>query len=264
MDSSHDKVLAMLSVLRNDFLESLPRRCEQIEILILQFVGQTKQSAAFEEVYRLVHSLKGAGSTHGLPLVSTICHSFEDLLINQDGFFDEQFVSRALTLLDLLKQISALSTVNEGVLLEDVTAKYHHFQQAIRADFRSVLLLESSRTMQLLLQKFLENFQVRTTVMHDGFLALQRLLHEPFDLIIVSTELMHLKGPALISAVQLNKGFNSDTPVILLSSKAEFSFQHFQSLVTLPRSPALPSLLEPVIAGYCERRGGSSSIHRNI
>ena len=254
MDNSHDKILAMLSVLRNDFLQSLPGRCEQIEVLVIKFVGQNRQSAVFEEVYRLVHSLKGAAGTHGLPLVSAICHSFEDLMVNQNVPFDEQFVSHTFTLLDLLKQLSALSAANESQLLDDVAIQYHQFQQVIKEDFRSVLLLESSRTMQLLLQRFLEDFQVRTTVMQDGVLALQRLLHEPFDLIIVSMELMHLKGPALISALQINKGFNADTPVILLSTQAELPLHHLRGLVTLPRSPALPSLLGPVIANYCDRR----------
>jgi CheY-like chemotaxis protein len=94
--------------------------------------------------------------------------------------------------------------------------------------------------------------------MQDGLLALQRLIHEPVDLIIVSVELANLKGPALITALQMNKALNANTPVIFLTSQTEQHFHSLQGVTVLPRTPELPALLEPIIASYCQKRTGLS------
>lgn len=258
MSRQYDQLQAMLDLLKIDFLDSLSGKCDQIEELVLKFDGQNRQSSRFEEVYRLIHSLKGAGGTHGLPIVTAICHYFEDLLVNPDVEFNEQFVTHALAINDLLKQISQAGLSADPNALQSIAERYEELQKTYSTGVISVLVLESSKTMCLLLQRFLAGYQVRVTLMKDGLLALQRLIHEPFALMIVSVELENLKGPALITALQVNKGLNAKTPVILLTSKPEENLYPLQGLTVLPRTPELPLLLQPIISSYCQKRTVSS------
>jgi CheY-like chemotaxis protein len=248
----------MLDLLKSDFLDSLSGKSDQIEELVLKLAGQNRQSARFEEVYRLIHSLKGAGGTHGLPIVSAICHYFEDLLVNPDVEFNQQFITHALAINDLLKQISRDGHSTGPNALHSVAERYEELQKTYSTGVTSILILESSKTMCLLLQRFLAGYHVRLTLMQDGLLALQRLIHEPVDLIIVSVELANLKGPALITAIQMNKALNANTPVIFLTSQTEQHLYSLHGVTVLPRTPELPALLEPIIASYCQKRTGLS------
>jgi len=254
LSRSYEQLQTMLDVLKVDFLDSLSGKCDRIEELVLQFDVHHRQSPQFEEVYRLIHSLKGAGGTHGLPIVSAICHYFEDLLVNTDVEFSQQFVTHALAINDLLKQISRDGQSSAPHALQSVTERYEELQRTYSTGVTSILVLESSKTMCLLLQRFLAGYQVRLTLMQDGLLALQRLIHEPVDLMIVSVELANLKGPALITALQMNKALNAHTPVILLTSQTEQHLYSLHGVTVLPRSPELPQLLAPIIASYCQER----------
>lgn len=264
MSRPYEQLQAMLDLLKTDFLDSLSSKCDQIEELVLKLNGENRHSSKFEEVYRLIHSLKGGGGTHGLPIVSVICHYFEDLLVHPALEFTEHFVSHALAINDLLKQISRDGHSAEPDALQSVVEQYEQLQKTYRTGGTSVLVLESSKTMCLLLQRFLSGYQVRLTLMQDGLLALQRLIHEPVDLMIVSVELANLKGPALITALQVNNGFNAQTPVILLTSQTEQHLYPLKGVTVLPRTPELPLLLEPIIASYCQKRTAlSGSPHAN-
>lgn len=254
MSRPYEQLQAMLDLLKIDFLDSLSVKTSQIEALLLDLSGQNRLSSTFEELYRLIHSLKGAGGTHGLAIVSVICHYLEDLLSNPDVEFNDEFISHVLNINDLLKQVSQDGHSAEPNALQSVVEKYEILQKSFRMGLISVLVLDSSKTMGLLLQKFLSRYQVRLNLMQDGFLALQRLLHEPVDLIIVSVELANLKGPALITALQVNKGLNSQTPVILLTSQNEQYLYPLKSVKILPRSPELPTLLEPIITKFCKEK----------
>lgn len=258
MSQPYEQLQAMLNLLKIDFLDSLSTKCDLIEELILNLHGQHRQSPLFEEVYRLIHSLKGAGGTHGLPIVSAICHYFEDLLVHPDVEFSQHFVTHALSINDLLKQISRDGHSADPNALQSVAERYEQLQKTYSTGVTSVLVLESSKTMGLLLQRFLAGYQVRLTLMQDGLLALQRLIHEPVDLMIVSVELANLKGPALITALQMNKGLNAQTPVVLLTSQTEQHLYPIKGVTVLPRSPELPKLLEPIIASYCQVKNALS------
>lgn len=254
MSHPYEQLQAVLDALKIDFLDALSAKSDQIEALLLKFNGLDRQSAEFEEVFRLIHSLKGAGGTHGLPLVSAICHYFEDVLNDTTVEFDDRFISHALAINDLLRQIAQDGRSADPHALQSVTHSYEVLQQAYNQGITSVFVLESSKTMCLLLQQFLAGYQVRVTLMQDGILALQRLIHEPVDLLIVAAELQNLKGPALISALQMNQGMNAKTPVILLTSKTEQFMYPLQGVTVLPRTPKLPELLTPIIASYCRQQ----------
>lgn len=236
----------MLSVLRTDFLDSLSSRCHKLEHYVLKLTGKNRDCQEFEEVYRIVHSIKGAGGTHGLPLVTSICHYFEDLLTSpRTTIFSEEFADQALQLVDLLQALSLNS--DDSAKVHEIEAKLGFIRQVNKAYLGTVLVLEPSKVLNLLLQQLLENMQLKAVFMQESLQALQRLLTEPFDLIIVSVELEVLKGPALISAVQVNKGLNADTPVLLLTSQSHFQPAGLSGVTVLLRSQLLAQQLEPKI-----------------
>lgn len=248
MQSPSDKVLAMLAALRSDFLEGLSGRCYQLESLILQLPGSDRQCSQFEEVFRLVHSLKGAGGTHGFPLITSICHYFEDLLTQPDiVIFNDQFVSQALNLVDLLHQIAQIDHHDNATVFASIADKLSMLRNASNAHLGSVLVIESSKMVSQLLQKVLADMQLKAVVMQDSVQALQRLLNEPFDLLIVSLEMASLKGPALISAIQVNKGINANTPAILLTSQHDYQPNDLKGVKVIARSPQLAVQLQPHI-----------------
>ena len=236
----------MLSVLRTDFLDSMSSRCQDLEQHILKLNGKNRDCEEFEEVYRTVHSIKGAGGTHCLPLVTSICHYFEDLLTSpRITTFSEEFVDQALQLVDLLQELSL--SRDDSDKMHEIEAKLGFIRQVNKAYLGVVLVLEPSKVLNLLLQQLLENMQLKAVFIRESLHALQRLLTEPFDLIIVSVELEVLKGPALIGAIQMNSGLNSDTPVLLLTSQPNFQPAGLSGVKVLERSQLLAKQLEPEI-----------------
>ncbi len=236
----------MLSVLRSDFLESLSCRCQALEQHILKLNGKNRDCDEFEEVYRIVHSIKGAGGTHGLPLVTSICHYFEDLLTSSRiTTFSEEFADQTLQLVDLLKDLSVCS--DDSGKVHEIEAKLEFIRQVNKEYLGSVLVLEPSKVLRLLLQQLLESMQLKAVFMQDSLQALQRLLTESFDLVIVSVELEVLKGPALMSAVQVNKGLNAYTPVLLITSQPDVQQALLAGVKVLARSNLLAQQLEPEI-----------------
>lgn len=249
----------ILLALRSDFLDTLRNRCQELEVLVLRLPGSDKSSTQFEEIFRIVHSLKGAGGTHGLPLVTSICHYFEDILTSESTTtFSKEFADLTLQLIDLLHE-HALQTDNAGNIAA-IEIKLRSIQQANTACVGSVLVLEPSKALRLLLQQLLDELQLRAVFMHDSVQTLSRLLSEPFDLVIVSVELEVLKGPALISAVQMNQGINAHTPVLFLTSTSDFQPDGLSGVKVLARSPILAQQLGPEITALLASSSGKNEL----
>lgn len=243
-----DKVLNILSALRADFIDSLGGKCFQLEHLILELSGHDKHCSQFEEAFRLVHNLKGAGGTHGFPLISSICHHMEDILTQSaPNTFDFDVINQLLKNLDVLHQFSKLNLTESPDAVDELTHVFQELKRQQTSQLASVMVVETSKAMSLLLQTFLHEMQLKTTLMHDGVQALQRLLHEPYDLLIVAAELPVLKGPALVSALQLNQGTNAAIPVVLISSQVQSLSAYLTGVYVYSRSPQLTQQLEPLL-----------------
>lgn len=243
MPTSSDKIKFMLSQLRLDFLDTLANRCFELETSILDLAGKDKHCIEFEAVFRTLHSLKGGGGTHGLPVVSSICHYFEDLLTDfGEHSFDDGFINLALRLIDLLKQVVEMGAEDSPTVLQSIEAEFASIKKA-DDQLPSVLVLEPSKMVSLLLQSVLTDLDLKPIILRDSMIALQRLLHEPFNLIIVSLELNLLNGLALVSALQVNKGLNAKTPVVLLTSQRNYCPDFLENTMVLTRSPVLEAEL---------------------
>jgi DNA-binding response OmpR family regulator len=59
---------------------------------------------------------------------------------------------------------------------------------------------------------------VRIAVQERGMLALEQMLHEPFDLVVAARELPDLNTVSIVAALRESNGRNKNVPVILVSS----------------------------------------------
>ena len=216
---SMDAIQQMLRQLRDGFLGELPERFDRLESLVLAMEGGADPEEAFRGAFRIVHNIKGSGGTHGLHILTTICHAFEDSL--QAGFSEGAMapggVDLCLGYLDLLRTVT--EDLKEGrdefgTVLERLSA----LRERARPKLERVLVLEPSRLSASIYLQGLKDLPLDIVQMGDGYQALHRLLKEPFQLLITANELDMLNGPALISAVRLSNSANSGIKAILITS----------------------------------------------
>lgn len=224
LDISH--VEQLLQQLKKSFLDELVERCNELELLSLALANKGGVDDNYDELYRKVHSLKGIAGTHGVPVISTICHHFEDHLnVLEDDFsnIDEDFIDVCLVYVDLIA-----STAREAMKADpnytETEKRLEEIRQTLLEDNLAVLIVESSPLMVKVYQNALSQLSVQTIVVGDGLQALERLLQERFDLVITGNALKTLNGVALISALKASESVNSDIHTIMITSTTNIQF----------------------------------------
>lgn len=214
-----EAVQLMLNKLRRTYISELPTRLDDIERQIIGLERRGYQEENFNQLFRHVHSLKGSGGTHGLHIVTAICHPLEDYLSSLPATpekIDSTFANIALAYVDLLREASTL--------LEQENPNFLTFERKLKslrlrafAPPHAALIVDNSRLTVNLLANILQSQGFRVVVLDDGYVALGRALGEPFDLLITSQEVKHLPGNALIAALRLAQGGNCRTKTMLLT-----------------------------------------------
>ncbi len=212
---------ALLAKMRDEFVGELNERCNNLDELILTLEKFPQDSDVFNELYRGVHSLKGSGGTHGLSIITTICHQLENILTAaaSEKDFGASFASRALSFVDLLRKVEK-QCGHESLNFSGIENELEALRKSGLASRKSVLIVESSRLMVDVFKQALETLPVQLTVEDNGLTALSRLLHVSYDLVIVGRETRELNGIALMAAVRASQVHNRGIPAILVSSKS--------------------------------------------
>jgi chemotaxis protein histidine kinase CheA len=71
----------ILAQMKENFIETAHEKLDRMnEILEIFISGNGQNSALQEELRREIHSLKGLGGTFQMPMVSKLCHAFEEFL----------------------------------------------------------------------------------------------------------------------------------------------------------------------------------------
>jgi chemotaxis protein histidine kinase CheA len=207
----------LLKQLRDEFVSEFPERCDALEESVLAY--EQGRKGAFDEIYRFVHSLKGAGSQFGFSLVTSICHQFESFLSSGNLTAEQLSISYALSYVDLLKRMSEIAG-QEHVSTLELERELEELRKSSMPGRATVLLIEPSSSRRKLCQGVLSSLGVRLVVQERGMLALELMLHEPFDLVVAARELPDLNTVAIIAALRESNSRNKHVPVILVSSNA--------------------------------------------
>ena len=237
MDTGQAKKL--LEQIRDSYLVEMPAKCDAIEHLVLALSSDF--AASYGELYGLVHSMKGSAGTHGLAMVSAICHELEDQLakLRDDRAIESAEVNMMLRLVDLIRRA-------RGVALKD-KADYSEAERELEAirkeslnDLYPVLLVESSGYVRMLCKEALASLPVELTIEEDGIQALQRLLSKRFVCVIAANEIQTLNGMAVISAIRASESRNKHIKTILLTSRENLrDGKHLQLDYVINRNASL-------------------------
>jgi len=213
-------ITKMLAELRDGFIAELPSRLEEVEDLILTLKTSANFSDDFQTLYRHIHSIKGSAGTHGLHIISTVCHAFEDLIIEAEGnqnYLTEKHISKWLKYIDLIRSILDL--------IDDTDEDFASIEYELATlsgkgtdyEFRGLMVM-SSELHRKLCQTAFENHPVKFRYVTSGYDALGLLLKEPYDLMITNMEVADMQGLSVISALRLTNNRNSRIPTLLLTS----------------------------------------------
>jgi CheY-like chemotaxis protein len=242
---------ALMAELLAEFLDELPSRCNDLEEAILQL--ETGEPDAFDELYRQVHSLKGTGGGVGIPVITTICHQFESFLSDVRHRFDRNAANTALAYVDLVRRTIPPSG-REAAGLAAIEQSLDTLR-ALRLSGRiSLLVVEPSQALRRMYQDEFATPHIRAHILENGMHALERLLHEAFDMLIISRELSGLNGLAVVAALREARCRNSDIPAILVSSNTTPAPAHLKIHSVARRDMQLVPGLLRTIDGLRQRR----------
>lgn len=208
-------VSLLLAEMQADFLDELPERCNRLEAQVM--LAEQNTPGAFDELYREVHSLKGSGSMFGVPIITNICHQFESFISETGTKFTGKAGTTALAYVDLLRKTTATSG-REGSGMAAVEAALEKLRTASLKGRASVLIAEPSEATRNVYAELFSDRAIQLTMLGNGMEALTCMLHQPFDLAILSRELPDLNAVAVVAALRESRSKNADVPVILVSS----------------------------------------------
>jgi len=215
--------LKLLEQLKANFLSELPDQCQELSTLVLSLTQHPENQSIYEDLYRRVHSLKGSAGTHGIHVISQVCHHFEDLLGTLDDAstqINNTFANNCLSYVDLIQD--AIKAAQHAHA--DYTAIEHeleHIRQTLSKNNYRGMVIEPSATMTLMCKDALSSLPVQLSLLNNSLTALERLLQEKFDFLILGKELKPLNGVALISALRVSGSVNSSMPTIMITSDAK-------------------------------------------
>lgn len=218
MDSRANELLAQL---RKSYIAELPGKLEELELLIIALQHDDDFQAGYDELFRKVHSLKGGAGTYGLPVLSTICHRLEDQLRLIDKKVSRRRrkdIDNWLAHVDLLRQAFSGIGVGQEAFPEIEAALEKLHDDAFPAQLR-VAMVVHSRTTTLLCERVLKPLGAHFVEFDDGLHALERLLRDRFDLMLVTAEVSTLNGLALLAALRLSGTVNKNLKAVLLTSR---------------------------------------------
>lgn len=241
----------LLAQMQADFIDELPERCARLEEAVMAL--EQKGAAAFDELYRQIHSLKGTGGMFGIPIITTICHQFESFISEVHKHFDRQAASTALAYLDLLRKTASANgrDTQAVVAIEQALERMRLLSLQGRA---SVLLVEPSEALRQLYLSVFADKSIQLVTMGSGLAALERMLHEPFDLLVASRELPDLNATALVAALRESRCRNSDIAVIFVSSNPAPVPPHLAIKAMVRRDPQLVPTLARYVAEVLAQR----------
>ena len=213
----------ILTELRQSYLTGIPTHLEEMENMVLGIEKGHEYQENFDALYRKVHSLKGSGATYGFSIITHVCHQFEDFIsekLQTEKDIDQSKINKTFAYIDTLKNAHALlnkdGSAEAAIQIEkDLQALK---EQDSSSALSAILIAPPENMYKQICIQVLESANVQCATTNNSATAFQRLLHEPFDLLITPRENPELSGTALIAALKLNKRCNTGITSILITS----------------------------------------------
>ncbi len=198
-------VQELLTTLRKTYLQDLPNSIDAMESQILQLERQGFAIEIARELYRNAHSIKGSGGTHGMHIISDICHALEDVLsriIEHQGKDMAALAALSLAHIDLLRELVELYQAELNPREDEVRQRLQQLRAKLAGRTITALVIDNSELVCGLIKDVLLVRKFRVLTMNDGYFALGRLLADQVDVLITSVEIQRLNGLALIAAAE--------------------------------------------------------------
>ncbi len=214
-----DSVSDILEHLREDFLDEMPSRVRKIE----EEVMSSEKAESHDELFRMVHSLKGTAGSYNFHVITKIAHSMEDAMLalrQQKEFGTSTTVELLLKFVDVLRDTTDSLMSSESELL-DVDKRLEFLYGQVFKESIKLLVVEPSKLYASMIEYSLQEMSINITFTTDGLPALDNLLLNKYDLLITSLECPRLNGDALIAALRLLHNFNKKIKVILVTSHSQ-------------------------------------------
>lgn len=221
-DENATKMQTLLRQMRQSFVNEMPERLQAMEkqVEALAQADGAPLDEKFYDFFRAVHSLKGTGGTFGLHIISSICHQLEDYLERlplEPASFNPHFVDACIRFLDLLHRVADMAASGDENF-DGIAKQLASFDTGVSVKEYSALMVVSSKLARSMCRHALNECQVHVIGEGNSHEALLRALTQPFDIIIVSSELAPLKGEAMIAAIQLSKNIKDCSKTVLITT----------------------------------------------
>ena len=216
---SDNSVSEILEHLREAFLDEMPARVNQIESEVVS----SKDTDIYDELFRMVHSLKGTAGSYSFHILTKIAHSMEDvmqMLLKKNEFGQSSSIDILLKFIDILRDTTD-SLIETKTAPLDIDERLASLREVVFKESINILVVEPSKFYASLIDYSLNTLSANFTFIDDGLPALDNLLLNKYDLLITSLECPRLNGDALIAALRLIHNFNKHIKVILVSSRTE-------------------------------------------
>jgi len=248
--SNPAQAAALLEQLRERYLAELPASIESLEAGLLSLPQARDGSEVLSALYRQFHSLKGSAGTYGLDLVTRICHEAEEQLtraVNGTTAVDDAFIDRCLGYLDLVRDVADGTRNRDDSVLQHVVRALDRLRSEDLDNRIAGLVVEESAMNVALYKAILADLNIHLLHCNSSHVALQRVLTEPFDVLITAQEMPLLAGSALIAAIKCSE---PPQPVCVLITSNE-SLQLAAPVApdrTIVRGGGMNSALHEVVA----------------
>lgn len=210
-------VADILEQLREGFLDDMPSRIDKIE----QEVMASKDADSYDELFRMVHSLKGTAGSYNFHDISKIAHSMEDImmtLMQNNQFADNSTTDILLKFIDVFRDTTASLLDSHSTPL-DIDERLDGLRSQVFKQALRVLVIEPSKLYSDMIEYSLKGLPVSLTFQDDGLQALNTLIFNKYDVLITSLESVNLNGDALVAALRMTHSFNRKIKAVLITSR---------------------------------------------
>jgi len=233
---------AILAEMNDKFIETAQEKLVRLNDILQELPGSDQgKEGLVEELYREIHSLKGLGGTFQMPLVSKICHMFEDYLASTSDF-SQDLIADCYTYLDRLNDVIAsghgADKKDAGEWLLDLPDKMNTTSALQKNGVeKALLVLSSDQLCDEIAPLFHENgFEV--VLASSAFRAYKAAVQQKPRVIVVSQNLVEMDGAELLRSFNGMRQMSQTQMAMLCPDRRQALSENLQRVQLLSEKKA--------------------------